>query len=203
MKRRWSILFSVCLALALCACGARGAAVVSTSSAEQPFSIAEAEALIRPYDEAAAWLGAQDTVTREQAEALIAAVDEAFPGEGENMLGMFIDIARWEEDERQEFDVIPHSFCPTMFHEGVEVTDAVVRTECSEYDDGSVWETTRLEVTETYTGENEALADWSRTYVFDQTEDGWRFFTFDGQMNFSGEEWETSAPPLKSPVEGP
>ena len=202
-KKTMSLLACALSAALLCACGAREPKLVSTDSSEEPFSIADAGELIRPYDEAAAWLGAQEKITRAQGEALAESVDAAFPGEGENVLGMYIDVGFWEDESQQEFEILTEAFCPTMFHEGVEVTDAVVKTERSEYDDGSVWETTRLEITEAYTGENEALAGWRRTYIFDQTDDGWRFSTFDGQMNFMSDEWSNDALPLKAPVEGP
>ena len=201
-QKIFTVFAAAALAL-LCACGSSDTPhAVRTESTEEAFSITEAEALIRPYDKAAAWLGAQDTITRAEAEAVVRDVDAAFPGEGENVLGMFIDMARWEEEERQTLDVVPHSFCPTMFHEGVAVTSVVQTTDVTEYEDGSVWKRVWLEVTETYTGDEESLADWERSYLFEQTDEGdWVFFSFDGQMNFSGEKWSSGFLPLKSPAD--
>lgn len=197
--KRWFCAALCGMALAfLCACGSGDVTVaVSTQTAEEAFSVAEAEVLVRPWDAAAAWLGAQDEVTREEADALVLYVDASFPGEGENMLGMFVDMALYEDEAQDVFPVLSDTFCPTEFHEGVEVTDARKTVTTSSYENGTTLETVRLEVTETYTGGDEALADWFRTYVFEETDEGWTFMAFSGTGNFAGEGWRPDYLPLK------
>ena len=199
MKRVLSALLAMFSAAALCACGAGSDAprAVRTESVEEPFSITEAEALIRPWDAAAAWMGAQDTVTRAEAEAVELYVDASFPGEGENLVFLFLDVAQWESEETQKFAVVPTQFCPTMFHEDVAVTGVVKTTDTVEYEGGMVTERVWLEVTEAYTGADESLAGWERSYVFEQADGEWVFFSFDGTVNFGGENWRQDHLPLK------
>lgn len=196
--KRWfcAALCGMALAL-LCACRSDDVTVaVDTQTAVESFPIAEAETLVRPWDAAAAWLSAQDEITRSEADAVVLYVDASFPGEGENMLGMFIDMAQYEDEAVDAFPVASDTFCPTDFHEGVEVTSAEKTVATSVYESGTTLETARLEVTETYTGSDEALADWHRTYIFEETDDGWEFMAFDGIGNFGGENWDPDYLPL-------
>lgn len=77
------------------------------------------------------------------------------------------------------------TFYPTIFHEGINVTSAVIHK--IEYEQQFLNRTV-LEITEEYVGNDEKMAGWSRGYRFIQNDDGeWEVDGFSGVMNFSGE----------------
>jgi len=83
---------------------------------------------------------------------------------------------------------IQDTFYPTVFHKGINVTNAVID---KSYYENEFFNQTRLSIKEEYVGDDEKLKDWKREYIFTPNEDGeWEIHGFSGVMNFLGEEYK-------------
>ena len=121
------------------------------------------------------------TIDYDQAEK---ALTEEFGDRGKEILSMFIIS---DMDSVSDTYVMSDTFYPTVFHEGITITQAVIDKVYYEYESLNM---TRLSIKEEYSGEDKNLKGWNREYIFDQNEEGeWEFHGFSGTLNFLGEEY--------------
>ncbi|MCR8656489.1 hypothetical protein [Paenibacillus endoradicis] len=113
------------------------------------------------------------------------ALTEEFGDRGEEILTMFIIN---DMDSISDTYVMAETFYPTVFHEGIVVTDASIYKSYYEYESLNM---TRLSIKEEYIGDDEKLKGWNREYIFDQNEEGqWEFHGFSGTVNLMGEDYD-------------
>ncbi|NIK76677.1 hypothetical protein FHS15_001802 [Paenibacillus castaneae] len=87
------------------------------------------------------------------------------------------------------------TFYPTVFHEGINVTNAVID---KTYYENEFLNQTRLSIKEEYIGDDEKLKDWNREYIFTPNEAGeWELHGFSGVLNFVGVEYKMNYLELK------
>ena len=96
------------------------------------------------------------------------------------------------------YEILPEMRYPTVYHKGIEVTEAVIRTTTykKEY---SYLDTEQLIVTQSYTGEEPMLKDFERRYIFERDENGeWILEVCSGVIVYSfGDGYEI---PLKESI---
>ena len=95
------------------------------------------------------------------------------------------------------YEILPEMRYPTVYHKGIEVTEAVIRTTYKkEY---SYLDTEQLIVTQSYTGEEPMLKDFERRYIFERDENGeWILEVCSGVIVYSfGDGYEI---PLKESI---
>lgn len=103
-----------------------------------------------------------------------------------DMLTM-IFINNMDAEPESDIYVNKDLFYPTVFHEGITVTNAVIY---KRYYENEFFNQTTLSIKEEYVGDDEKLKDWNREYIFTSNEDEeWKLQGFSGVMNFLGEDY--------------
>ncbi|MBX4149156.1 hypothetical protein [Paenibacillus lautus] len=103
-------------------------------------------------------------------------------------------IHNMEFDPESDMYVQQDTLYPTLFHEGITITNAVVY---KSYFENEFFNQTRLSIEEKY-GDDEKLKDWKREYIFTPNKNGeWELNGFSGVMNFLGEDYNMNYLELK------
>ena len=183
--RRLSAFFALALLLLASACAPQ------PKQETAAFNRTQAQALVEAIDRRYLALESATVVTRDTYDALLAEERALCVADYDPTLDALLtqDVA---DSTGNLFTPIRDQFWPTIFHEGVEITDAtLVRIDEKQ-------ETAQLEVTLSYTGDDEKLQNWSRGYTFYPQEDGsWLLRACSGTMNCIGNGFSPSYLPLK------
>ncbi|MGC6588447.1 hypothetical protein ACPV3A_26325 [Paenibacillus sp. Dod16] len=100
-----------------------------------------------------------------------------------------------DSDPESDMYVQQDTLYPTLFHEGITITNAVVY---KSYFENEFFNQTRLSIEEKYVGDDEKLKDWKREYIFTPNKNGeWELNGFSGVMNFLGEDYNMNYLELK------
>lgn len=174
------------------------------------FDLALAQSMISDWERNMAWLSTQESLSLDEAKAFQAVMNDTLPGYGTQALHSLFSgeaggpfFTKWER--------LPNLFCPTIFHQGVEVVSAQ-EVQVEEYvlfsSELSLTGST-LTIRVAYLGEDERLTDWYREFLFIRyhDQDEWHFERFGGSMNLSGDEFSPNYLPLRdetieSPIDG-
>lgn len=109
-----------------------------------------------------------------------------FGNRAQDILGILC-INNMDAEPNADIYINKNILYPTIFHEGIKITKAVVHK--TEYENEFFNDTT-LTIKEEYVGDEEKLKSWNREYIFIPDENGeWKFSGFSGVLNFSGEDY--------------
>ena len=183
--RRLSALFVLALLLFASACAPQ------PKQETADFSRAKAQALVEAIDRPYLELERAAVVTRNTYKALLAEEQALYTEDYDPTLDALLtqDVS---DSPVNLFTPLRDQFWPTIFHEGIELTDAkLVQLDGRQ-------ETAQLEVTIAYTGDDEKLQHWSRGYTFYPQENGsWLLHSCSGTMTFVGDGFSPDYLPLK------
>lgn len=128
-------------------------------------------------------------------EELEESLTEEFGNYANDILSIFL-INNLDSEPESDRYVQQNTLYPTVFHEGIIITDAVIN---KIYYENEFFNITRLSIKEEYVGDNEELKDWNREYIFTPNENGeWELIGFSGVMNFLGDDYNMNYLKLKS-----
>ncbi|RUT43973.1 hypothetical protein EJP82_18750 [Paenibacillus anaericanus] len=141
-------------------------------------------------------LALREKVSITEYEELEKSFDEEFGKYSKDILSIFfLNTMESVPESESGMYVIQDTFYPTVFHEGITVTNAVID---KSYYENEFFNVTSLRIMEEYVGDDEKLKDWKREYIFTPNEDGeWEVHGFSGVMNFLGEEYSMNYLELK------
>lgn len=152
------------------------------------YDIGEAARMVDSAEWLGAWLQTQDSITRSDAEALIAALNQTVPSEGTNIvLAHMMDAAHWDNSDLQTLALRHDTLAPTVYHEGVSLVSATEERNCmlEKGDFPCTYHNSILRIRKEYTGSNPALRGWFCEYIFTRRQhDGpWEFTAMNGTYN--------------------
>lgn len=151
------------------------------------FDMAIATEMIKKKEEIIIELSAKETISLKEYKEYEQVFLEEFGQYADVMLEMFIIFDSEKKTEADSF-MIQDTFYPTLFHEGITVTDAFIE---KTYYENEFFNETYLTIKQEYTGDDPKLQDWAREYIFTENDDGdWEIYGFAGEMNFVGERKE-------------
>lgn len=160
------------------------------------FEIDMATEMIRNIDQLMFDLSLKETIMLAELDEIIKTFTEVY-GHHAAETAYSTLIPRYADmDMPEEIKINANSFYPTIFHEGVELTEAIVHK--SYYED-DFFNSTGLTVTLAYMGDDERLKNWKRSYIFFENKDGeWELHHFAGIGNYLGEEFHPRYLDLKN-----
>lgn len=173
--------------LLLSACGTKvstGHQILPVRTETVPFDLETAKGIIAKGDSLIAGLQTQDTVSRAEGERFLAEISKLY-GENEPWSGMFFS-SNVDDASCSEFAVQRDLFFPTMFHQGMEVVSAEVKTEYFE-ESNSVMDSEWLRIRMEYQGTDETMKGFHRTYAYrkwlEHPDWDWLFSSMEGNIN--------------------
>lgn len=150
------------------------------------FDIDTATEMIKEKEELVIQLSMKETLSNNEYDEFEKIFTEEFGQHGQRFLEMFIILGSEGEAESGSY-LIQETLYPTVFHEGITITDAVIY---KSYYENEFFNETYLRIKQEYTGDDIELEDWKREYVFTENEDReWEIYGFSGEMNFVGEKF--------------
>lgn len=164
------------------------------SNEEQPFDIAEARVMIEALEAPIIELLGYESIERDRLLG-ITGQSEIFSAEGSmDIINAFIDHDQLEAEDTEELYLYKDYFVPTVFHEGIEIKKAFVQK--TVYKDER-FNTEILHVEVGYTGSDELLKNFGRTYLFIKTkDDAWELVGDEGVDYFQGAGYNPTYLPL-------
>ena len=189
IRHLFRFILPLALLLTLAACQKTGEHAVIDHTDTVPYPLEDALDLIAPGNQLLAEITRTDTVTREEAEAFLAGLDEVYPPDSMTSgpwAWMFFNNLQWDDPTLQTLDLNQELFYPTVYHEDIAVTNAAVTDvyyssplSTTEFDLA-----TYLTVTISYVGDLADLEGWQRVYVYKKWSDGqWHISQLVGQDN--------------------
>lgn len=139
-------------------------------------------------------LALREKVSKLEYKELEKSFTEEFGGHAKTILSILF-IHNMDSDPESDMYVQQDTLYPTLFHEGITITNAVVY---KSYFENEFFNQTRLSIEEKYVGDDEKLKDWKREYIFTPNKNGeWELNGFSGVMNFLGEDYNMNYLELK------
>ncbi|RAR44267.1 hypothetical protein [Paenibacillus sp. MDMC362] len=139
-------------------------------------------------------LALREKVSKLEYKELEKSFTEEFGGHAKEILSILF-IHNLDSDPESDMYVQQNTLYPTLFHEGITITNAVVY---KSYFENEFFNQTRLSIEEKYVGDDEKLKDWKREYIFTPNKNGeWELNGFSGVMNFLGEDYNMNYLELK------
>lgn len=182
-------MFILVMMLALSACSSSGQ-LKPIKEETIEFDLATASKMVKEKEKLIIDVAFKDSITLEEYETYKKLFNEAFGEHGERFLFSWIRI-----DENNEVYLHGKSFYPTVFHQGVDITGAVVY---KSYYENEFFNRTSLRITVEYLGDDAKLKGWKRAYIFTENNEGkWELDGFSGKMNFTGEGFDMNYLELK------
>lgn len=158
------------------------------------FDINTAIEMVEKREEMIIDVAQRDKVSVQEYEELVKSFSEQFGDHAKDILDMFF-IHNLDAEPESDIDVQKNTLYPTVFHEGITITDAVVY---KSYYENEFFNKTTLTIKEQYSGDDEDLKDWTREYIFTLNDnDEWVIHGFSGVMNLSGERYSMNYLELK------
>lgn len=155
--------------------------------------------LVEHIEQPILYLLSLDEISRDEFESLIQESEIISSGLPETAYALLKDGADYDDEQKEVLELNVSYFCPTIFHEGIEITDAYI--EYSTYEDTNAYlDSTILYVVEEYCGDDEILKDLNinRTYSFVLKNDSdWVYRGRSGSFNYMGEGLSSTYLPLK------
>lgn len=128
----------------------------------------------------------REKISKEEYNELEMSFKQEFGDRANDILSMFM-INNMDTDPESDIDVRQDSLYPTVFHNEVIITDAVIY---KSYFENDFFNQTRLSIKQEYVGDDEKLKDWEREYIFTTNENGdWILHGFAGVLNFLGNDF--------------
>lgn len=164
------------------------------------YNINQAKQLIEDTEYECALMLNAETVSREEFEAFVSR--QAFYGRGkttptvmdERWGTCFFDLETYQDLQVDPIPVRQDIFYPTLLHEDVEITEAWLEDASS---DCSCMVIDYLRIRVAYTGQDVALKDWYREYVFQKFDGKWRLYLVRDQQTLEGEDFYPQYLPLR------
>jgi hypothetical protein len=136
----------------------------------------------------------REKLTKPEYKEMEQSFTKEFGNRAQDILGILC-INNMDAEPNADIYINKNILYPTIFHEGIKITKAVVHK--TEYENEFFNETT-LTIKEEYVGDDEKLKSWNREYIFIPDENGeWKFSGFSGVLNFSGEDYNMNNLELK------
>lgn len=161
------------------------------------FDIEEAIEIISKGDKVVAEMSLNDVITRDEYGIFFNQLVDIYVNNpyGFELFFPTEHISGLEKGTILETYVRQDVFCPTIFHEGMEILEAYVDTETYE---AEIFSSSFLVIEMIYTGENELFEDFQKTYVYRKNyEDGWDFYAIGGNAVYIGDEYPPNVLPFK------
>lgn len=131
-------------------------------------------------------LALREKVSIMEYEALEKSFAEEFGNQAKAILSILF-INNMDSGPEADMYVQQNTLYPTVFHEGITITNAVVY---KSYYENEFFNQTILSIKEEYVGDDKKLKDWQREYIFSLNEnEEWELTGFSGKVNFLGEEY--------------
>ncbi|KOP67325.1 hypothetical protein AMS62_20295 [Bacillus sp. FJAT-18019] len=139
-------------------------------------------------------LALREKVTKLEYKELEKSFTEEFGDHAERILSILF-IHNMDAGPEADMYVQQNTLYPTVFHKGINITNAVLY---KSYFENEFFNQTRLTIKEEYVGDDEKLKDWEREYIFTPNKNGdWELNGFSGVMNFLGEDYNMNYLELK------
>lgn len=190
MKPRALII--LCAALLLSCLGGCTPGVTVSHEETRDFDLDTAAAMIDEAEWLTTWLQTQESISLDEADALIARLNGTLNGnDGENVVAAAltdaVDYALWKNGALQTLPVGNTYISPTVYYEGVSVTSATeeILSEISEETGNELRRSDVLRIRKAYTGDAQELRGWFLEYIFERNreDDPWRFASWNGTYN--------------------
>ncbi|HHV09877.1 MAG TPA: hypothetical protein GXX75_06325 [Clostridiales bacterium] len=190
MRRSFFVFLIIFFTLTLCSCTNTGRQLEPLRTETVDFDINTAAQMVQKGEKIIADISLKDTVTRDEFNQFLAALDEAYNGyEDAQWEYMFFYNEEFEDEQSAVLHLNKDMFYPTIYHKDVEIVSAQIKNEY--YQDES-FNNSILTIREEYLGEDNKLKGWYRECLYKKNDkDEWVFYAFGGQINF-GEEGITS-----------
>lgn len=164
------------------------------------YNVNQARQLIENIEYECAQILNAETVSREEFEAFVSR--QIFYGRGNTMPvvmderwgACFFDLETYRDLQVDPIPVRQDIFYPTLLHENIEITEAWLEDASS---DCSCVVIDYLRIRMDYTGQDPALRDWYREYVFQRFDGKWRLYQVNDQAVLEGEDFNPRYLPLK------
>jgi hypothetical protein len=148
------------------------------------FDLTTAAKMIEDKERLIVEVSLKKRVTPTEFEEIKNTFTEEFGEHAENILSIFFGSGV-QSEVKTDMYIEQNTFYPTAFHKGIDIKSASIHNIYYEYE---AFNTSYLEITEKYRGEDKMMEEWERTYIFRKDEEGqWGLYTFSGTMNFAGE----------------
>lgn len=161
------------------------------------YDLDDAYEMIAAGDAVVAEMSLKETVTREEyAQFFLDLVDIYVNNPYSfNLFFPTEDIEGLEDGTIATTTLRDDVFCPTIFHEGMEISQAYVDTDTYEME---VFGSSFLVIEMIYTGDNELFQDFKKTYVYRKNlEYTWDFYAIGDNAIYIGEDYSPTMLPLK------
>ena len=166
----------------------------------EAFDLEDAYAMIEPLERPMAEISLRESISRAEYDTYVKSTREVYSGSGFNEsppYEVFFDGADIDDPSVDPLYLVPDQFYPTIFHEGIELTDAQLEHVYYPEEHADLNDTI-LRITLGYQGEDERLEGWSRSWVFRQVKSGaWLVWSCEGTMNFLGDGYSPTMLPMK------
>jgi len=202
MKKIMVCAFASCIVLFLCtACSPKSETtqILPIRTETETFDLENAKKIVGEGERLIAALSTKETVSREEFDSFLLEMNRRY---GDNIRWdlMFFNNMEFEDARNQKLHVNRSMFYPTIFHEGIEIVSAEVETQYFDEENSSMncqW----LRIREEYTGPDEKLQGWNRTYTYRKwlqyPDWDWLFSSFDGEVNLGDPDMGAGYLPLK------
>lgn len=158
------------------------------------FDLNAAMEMVKPKEKMIVDLALKEKVSKQEYREIEPFFTEQFGSRAKDILAMLF-INDMDADPDADIYINKNNLYPTVYHEGIEITKAVVYK--SEFENEFFNQIT-LSIKEEYIGNDTQLKGWNREYIFAPNEyDEWELSGFSGTMNFLGEEYSMNYLELK------
>jgi hypothetical protein len=185
MKRIWTFIVIIMSILYLVSCKSLGQMKL-VSEETMDYDIESAVKVVEEKERLILDLSLKEKITPDELFLIQRVFDREFAFNGADILAVFVGSAARKEVSSDVY-IEQNTFYPTIFHECIEVTGAVIH---NEFFEASYFNTTTLVIDMEYNGDDERMQGWQRTYTFERNRDGgWELDSYSSILNFEGEEF--------------
>ena len=188
MKKITILTLLLCVVILVSACKASNTNQIRPQLVEtSDFDIETAIEMVKEKEQLILDLSLRESISKEEHDRFLQLFTDEFGSRGD-IMSIFL-MNDMDNANPQTYKINKNTFYPTLFHKGIEVTEAKVRKTiyAEEY---AFFNETRLDIQVRYSGEDEHLKSWHKTYSFLLDASGdWSFNGFGGTLNFMGQEY--------------
>ena len=192
MKKGLIFIFSIAVTILMFGCSSNQVRPVSTD--KEDFDMESAHEMLIHLEQPIVDFPTDTNISRSE----LLALKEQYPifSIGE-IAETFVSSNDLENKDKNMLQIVKVNFIPTIFHEGIELTTAYIETVL--YDEAhSELNSRTLYIEEKYSGNDEMLKDFWRTYSFTlENNSDWIYSGFSGDANYAGSNLSREYLPLK------